>query len=108
LIRLKEGRPVTIDLYNDTDTPEQLHWHGQMVPLDVNGAASTARRSFRRTDIGGLRSHRRRQVYASTTRCRAPAPTFAGQYGGQVRNAALDRFNCNRQSPQDSGPATRL
>jgi FtsP/CotA-like multicopper oxidase with cupredoxin domain len=26
LIRLKEGRPVTVDLQNDTDTPEQLHW----------------------------------------------------------------------------------
>jgi len=27
-----------VDIYNDTDTPEQLHWHGQMVPTDVGGA----------------------------------------------------------------------
>ncbi|HUK33750.1 MAG TPA: multicopper oxidase domain-containing protein, partial [Vicinamibacterales bacterium] len=26
LIRLHEGQPATIDLFNDTDTPEQLHW----------------------------------------------------------------------------------
>ncbi|MGH9142071.1 MAG: multicopper oxidase family protein [Vicinamibacterales bacterium] len=39
LMRLREGRPVTVDLYNDTDTPEQLHWHGQIVPVDVDGAA---------------------------------------------------------------------
>jgi FtsP/CotA-like multicopper oxidase with cupredoxin domain len=38
LIRLREGRPVTVDLHNDTDTPEQLHWHGQLVPVDVDGS----------------------------------------------------------------------
>ena len=39
LVRLKEGRRVVVDIYNDTDTPEQLHWHGQTVPVDVDGAA---------------------------------------------------------------------
>ncbi|MGD0887246.1 MAG: multicopper oxidase domain-containing protein [Thermodesulfovibrionales bacterium] len=39
LLRLKEGRRVVVDIYNDTDTPEQLHWHGQTVPVDVDGAA---------------------------------------------------------------------
>ena len=39
LLRLKEGRPVVVDIRNDTDTPEQLHWHGQTVPVDVDGAA---------------------------------------------------------------------
>ena len=39
LLRLKEGQQVTVDVHNDTDVPEQLHWHGQMVPVDVDGAA---------------------------------------------------------------------
>ena len=39
LLRLREGRPVTVEIHNDTDTPEQLHWHGQLVPADVDGAA---------------------------------------------------------------------
>jgi FtsP/CotA-like multicopper oxidase with cupredoxin domain len=39
LIRLKEGVPVTVDLFNDTDMPELVHWHGQIVPADVDGAA---------------------------------------------------------------------
>ena len=39
LLRFKEGQPVTIDIFNDTDTPEQLHWHGQRVPTDIDGAA---------------------------------------------------------------------
>jgi FtsP/CotA-like multicopper oxidase with cupredoxin domain len=38
LIRFKEGQPVVVDIRNDTDTPEQLHWHGQLVPVDVDGA----------------------------------------------------------------------
>jgi len=28
-----------VDIHNDTDTPEQLHWHGLMVPVDVDGAS---------------------------------------------------------------------
>ncbi len=39
LLRLKEGRRVVVDVYNETDTPELVHWHGQMIPSDVDGAA---------------------------------------------------------------------
>ncbi|SDJ49980.1 Multicopper oxidase with three cupredoxin domains (includes cell division protein FtsP and spore coat protein CotA) [Nonomuraea maritima] len=39
LIRFTEGRPVVVDVHNDTDTPEQLHWHGQIVPVSVDGSA---------------------------------------------------------------------
>jgi FtsP/CotA-like multicopper oxidase with cupredoxin domain len=39
LLRLDEGRRVVVDIHNDTDTPEQLHWHGQFLPDDVDGAA---------------------------------------------------------------------
>ena len=37
-IRLKEGVPVTVELVNDTDTPEFVHWHGMTVPASVDGA----------------------------------------------------------------------
>ena len=39
LIRLKEGVPVTVDLFNDLDTDELVHWHGQLIPAEVDGAA---------------------------------------------------------------------
>ncbi|MBB2200620.1 multicopper oxidase family protein [Gluconacetobacter tumulisoli] len=39
LLRLTEGRRVVVDIFNDTDTPELVHWHGQMIPSDVDGAA---------------------------------------------------------------------
>src|SRR6202163_178706 len=38
LVRLREGVPATVDLFNDTDTPEVVHWHGQIIPADVDGA----------------------------------------------------------------------
>lgn len=39
LLRLTEGRRTVVDVYNDTDTPELVHWHGQMIPSDVDGSA---------------------------------------------------------------------
>jgi FtsP/CotA-like multicopper oxidase with cupredoxin domain len=39
LIRLHEGIPVTVDLFNETDTSELVHWHGQIIPAGVDGAA---------------------------------------------------------------------
>src|SRR5215472_7653797 len=39
LLRMTAGKPVVVDIHNDTDTPEQLHWHGQVLPADVDGAA---------------------------------------------------------------------
>jgi FtsP/CotA-like multicopper oxidase with cupredoxin domain len=39
LLRFREGQPVTVDIQNDTDVPELVHWHGQMIPSDVDGAA---------------------------------------------------------------------
>ncbi len=38
LFRFTEGKQVVIDMHNDTDTPELLHWHGQTIPSDVDGA----------------------------------------------------------------------
>jgi len=38
LLRFREGQRVVVDVHNDTDTPELVHWHGQMIPSDVDGA----------------------------------------------------------------------
>jgi FtsP/CotA-like multicopper oxidase with cupredoxin domain len=39
LLRFREGERVVVDIHNDTDTPELVHWHGQMIPSEVDGAA---------------------------------------------------------------------
>jgi FtsP/CotA-like multicopper oxidase with cupredoxin domain len=85
LLRFKEGQEVIIDIYNDTDTPEQLHWHGQQVPVDVDGAAEEGtpfipahgkRRIVFTPKPSGLR------FYHSHNR--AGANLAAGQYSAQV------------------------
>ncbi|MGH9483339.1 MAG: multicopper oxidase domain-containing protein, partial [Terriglobales bacterium] len=38
LLRLKEGVPVTVEVINQTDTPEQVHWHGLFNSADTDGA----------------------------------------------------------------------
>jgi FtsP/CotA-like multicopper oxidase with cupredoxin domain len=39
LLRVREGVPVTVDVFNDSDSEELVHWHGLMIPSDVDGAA---------------------------------------------------------------------
>jgi len=39
LLRFKEAQPVIVDVFNDTDTPELVHWHGQTIPSEVDGAS---------------------------------------------------------------------
>jgi FtsP/CotA-like multicopper oxidase with cupredoxin domain len=85
LLRLREGRRITVDIYNDTDTPEQLHWHGQMVPADVDGAAEEGTpyippHGLRRISFvprpSGFRFYH--------THLRAGGNLHRGQYTGQV------------------------
>jgi FtsP/CotA-like multicopper oxidase with cupredoxin domain len=85
LIRFQEGVPTVVDIYNNTDTPEQLHWHGQKIPVDVDGAAEEGtpyipanglRRISFTPQPAGLR------FYHSHNR--AGANLYAGQYTGQV------------------------
>ena len=85
LLRFKEGQPVTVEVHNDTDTPEQLHWHGQFVSPDVDGAeeegtpfipAHGVRRISFTPQPAGFRFYH--------THNRAGADLHAGQYSGQV------------------------
>ena len=85
LLRFKEGREITIEIFNDTDTPEQLHWHGQRVAVDVDGAAEEG------TPFIPARGKRRIQFTPNPaglrfyhTHNRAGANLAAGQYSGQV------------------------
>jgi FtsP/CotA-like multicopper oxidase with cupredoxin domain len=37
LLRMRAGKPVTVDILNETDTPELVHWHGMLIPPEVDG-----------------------------------------------------------------------
>ncbi len=37
LIRMREGAPVLVEISNDTDRPEYVHWHGFPVSASIDG-----------------------------------------------------------------------
>jgi len=39
ILRMRAGKPVTVDVINDTDTAELVHWHGLFLPSNIDGAA---------------------------------------------------------------------
>jgi len=38
ILRMREGVAQTVDVVNDTDVPEQVHWHGLLLPPELDGA----------------------------------------------------------------------
>jgi FtsP/CotA-like multicopper oxidase with cupredoxin domain len=38
LLRMHEGVPVTVDVFNDTNHEEIVHWHGQMISVEADGS----------------------------------------------------------------------
>ena len=91
LLRFKEGQQVAVDIHNDTDTPEQLHWHGQTLPVDVDGASEEGtpfipahgmRRIAFTPGPAGLRFYH--------THLTPGADLSGGQYGGQVGTVYIE------------------
>ena len=94
LLRFKEGQRTVVDIYNDTDTPEQLHWHGQFVPPDIDGAAEERtpyipahgmRREIFVPKPSGFRFYHTHLVAGNNLN--------AGQYNGQVGMVYIEPEN---------------
>ena len=94
LLRFTEGRRVIVDMYNDTDTPEQLHWHGQKVAADVDGAAEEG--------TPYIPAHGKRRIAFTPgpagfrwyhTHNRAGANLAAGLYGGEAGPVYIESKN---------------
>ena len=91
LLRFTEGKRVVVDIHNDTDTPEQLHWHGQFLPTDIDGASEEGTpfipaRGMRRIAFtpgpSGFRFYH--------THVLAGADLSAGLYSGQLGPAYIE------------------
>jgi len=94
LLRLKEGQQVIVDVHNETDAAEQLHWHGQMLPVDVDGAAEEG--------TPFIPAHGQRRISLTPkpagfrfyhTHNRAGSDLYAGQYGGEVGPVYIEPKN---------------
>jgi FtsP/CotA-like multicopper oxidase with cupredoxin domain len=94
LVRFQAGRQTTVDIYNNTDTPEQLHWHGQFLPIAVDGAAEEGtpyipahgmRREVFTPGPAGLRFYHPHLVAGNDLN--------RGQYNGEVGTAYIEPRN---------------
>jgi FtsP/CotA-like multicopper oxidase with cupredoxin domain len=85
MIRLKEGVPATVDIVNDLDTAELVHWHGLFVPARIDGAEEE--KSVAVPAHGTLR-YRLTPLPAGTrfvhTHVMPMADLSRGTYGGQL------------------------
>jgi len=86
ILRFTEGKPVTVDVFNDTDVAEVVHWHGQHIPSAVDGSIeegtppvpSRGHRRYRFTPkpIGTRWYHTHTIAHGDLSRA-----GFSGQYG---------------------------
>jgi hypothetical protein len=77
LLRLKEGQRVTVDVRNETDVPEQLHWHGHAFLRTWMEPRKKGRRSFHRTEADASLLSRGPRDFASITRTFEPGAISA-------------------------------
>jgi FtsP/CotA-like multicopper oxidase with cupredoxin domain len=86
VLRLKEGRPITIEVANHTERPEVVHWHGLFTPPDADGAieegtppiaaGSSARYTLTPRPAGFRWYHSHTMAMNDFTRA-----TYSGQHG---------------------------
>ena len=86
ILRVAEGKPVTVDVHNDTSNPELVHWHGLFIPSEVDGSMEegtpmiAAHGSARYTFVP--RPSGTRWYHTHTTAGRdLKRSTYTGQYG---------------------------
>lgn len=86
ILRFKEGSPVTVDVFNETDVAETVHWHGQQIASAVDGSVEEGtpavpprghrRYRFTPKPAGTRWYHTHSMAHADLTRA-----GFSGQFG---------------------------
>jgi FtsP/CotA-like multicopper oxidase with cupredoxin domain len=86
VLRMREGKPVTVEVINDTDASELVHWHGLFIPAEVDGseeegtpmvpAGGRHRYQFTPRPVGTRWYHSHAMAGADLHR-----GTYTGQYG---------------------------
>ena len=74
ILRMKEGVPVTVDVINETDTPEFVHWHGLLFRPKWTARRKKELRRCLPTDAAATNSLRSPPERAGITRTPWPAP----------------------------------
>lgn len=102
VLRVREGKPVTVDVFNETDVPETVHWHGQQIPSAVDGSVEEGtpeipahghrRYRFTPKPAGTRWYHTHSMAHADLTRA-----GFSGQFGLCIVDPAREPGNYDQE-----------
>jgi FtsP/CotA-like multicopper oxidase with cupredoxin domain len=102
VLRLREGQAVSIDIHNDTDIDDIIHWHGLYVPANADGAVEegspliphgeTRRYSFTARPAGTRWYHSHDMAHTDLTRS-----LYSGLYGFLIITPAADPGRYDRE-----------
>lgn len=105
LLRAKQGRPVTVDVWNDSKDEEIVHWHGFHIPPEVDGSREEGtpgvppnggRQRYTFTpDPAGSRWYHSHAVAGRNLR----KSTYSGQFGLFVVDGDADRGAHDQEVP---------
>jgi FtsP/CotA-like multicopper oxidase with cupredoxin domain len=104
LLRATQGRPITVDVWNETKEDDMVHWHGFHIPSDVDGSHEEG------TPMVPAQGHRRYEFTPGPTGTRwyhshGPAgrnlrkTTYSGQFGMFVVEAGNDPGHYDLEVP---------
>jgi FtsP/CotA-like multicopper oxidase with cupredoxin domain len=93
-LRLREGRPVTIDVVNESGYPNLIHWHGLFLPPEQDGAieegspiiqpGQSLRYAFTPRPAGTRWYHSHAMAMTDLTRS-----TYSGEFGFLIVEPAI-------------------
>jgi FtsP/CotA-like multicopper oxidase with cupredoxin domain len=102
ILRMREGVPVTVDVFNETDIPEYVHWHGLHIPSDVDGVEEeetpavpphgSRRYQFTPRPAGTRWYHTHTMAMADLHRS-----TYTGQFGFLMIDSGKDPGNYDQE-----------
>jgi FtsP/CotA-like multicopper oxidase with cupredoxin domain len=94
VLRMREGKPVTVEVINDTDAAELVHWHGLFIPPEVDGSEEEGTPMV---PAGGRRRYQFTPKPAGTrwyhSHAMAGADLHRGTYTGQYGFLMIDSGN---------------
>ena len=118
VLRLREGRQVSIDIRNDTDIDDIIHWHGLYVPSAADGATEegspmvergggTRRYTFTPKPVG-TRWYHSHDVAGTDAGCSMPARHSCGSAEKAGRPCAAPQELGDGSYPIGVNPRHRL
>ena len=106
VLRMREGKSITVDVINSTDIPELVHWHGLLIPADVDGTEEEAtpfvppqgrrRYQFTPRPAGSRWYHSHAMAYSGSAsrvlhRSVRVSPHRLGERSGAIRSGDISR-----------------